>query len=34
MFPDFAISKPYKERYPGVGFVLTLINGCMDVENP
>lgn len=34
MFPDFAISKPYKERYPGVGFGLTLISGCRDVENP
>ena len=34
MFPEFAISKPYMERYPGVGFGLTLISGCRDVENP
>ena len=34
MFPEFSLSQKYVERYPGVGFGLTLISGCKDVENP
>jgi len=34
MFPEFALSHKYAQRYPGVGFGLTLISGCRDVENP
>jgi DNA/RNA-binding domain of Phe-tRNA-synthetase-like protein len=34
MFPEFSFSKKYVQRYPGVGFGLTLISGCRDVENP
>ncbi len=34
MFPDFTLSQKYIECYPGVGFGLTLISGCRDVENP
>ena len=34
MLPQFSISEKYVLQYPGVGFGLTLINGCRDVENP
>ena len=34
MFPEFSLSQKYIECYPGVGFGLTLISGCRDVENP
>jgi DNA/RNA-binding domain of Phe-tRNA-synthetase-like protein len=34
MFPVFALSQKYAQRYPGVAFGLTLISGCRDVENP
>lgn len=34
MFPQFSISEKYVLQYPGVGFGLTLISGCRDVENP
>ncbi len=34
MFPEFSLSKNYVTHYPGVGFGLTLISGCRDVENP
>ena len=34
MFPEFALSQKYTQRYPGVGFGLTLISGCREVENP
>ena len=34
MFPEFSLSQKYVERYPGVGFGLTLISDCKDVENP
>jgi DNA/RNA-binding domain of Phe-tRNA-synthetase-like protein len=34
MFPKFSMSAKYQERYPGVGFGLTLINGCQNHENP
>jgi DNA/RNA-binding domain of Phe-tRNA-synthetase-like protein len=34
MFPEFSLSKNYVQHYPGVGFGLTLISGCKDVENP
>jgi len=34
VFPEFALSKKYREQYPGVGFGLTLISGCRDMENP
>ncbi len=34
MFPEFTISNKYMERYPGVGFGLTLISDCKNVENP
>jgi DNA/RNA-binding domain of Phe-tRNA-synthetase-like protein len=30
----FSMSDRYKERYPGVGFGLTLITGCQDAANP
>ena len=33
MFPEFALSRKYKEQYPGVGFGLTLISGCREKEN-
>lgn len=33
MFPEFNLSHKYVQRYPGVGFGLTLISGCRDVEN-
>jgi DNA/RNA-binding domain of Phe-tRNA-synthetase-like protein len=33
-FRDFSITDAYKERYPGVGFGLTLISGCANPENP
>ncbi|MDX1709295.1 MAG: hypothetical protein R3274_11885 [Desulfobacterales bacterium] len=34
MFPEFLMSDKYQERYPGVGFGLTLITGCRNHENP
>lgn len=34
MFPDFCMSQEYTERYPGIGFGLTLISGCNDHPNP
>jgi DNA/RNA-binding domain of Phe-tRNA-synthetase-like protein len=34
MFPEFSMSAKYRERYPGVGFGLTLITGCRNHENP
>jgi len=34
VFPEFSISDKYVERYPGVGFGLTLISGCRDIDNP
>ncbi len=34
MFPEFSISTQYREKYPGVGFGLTLISGCQNHENP
>ena len=34
MFPEFCMSTQYRERYPGVGFGLTLISGCQNHENP
>ena len=34
MFPEFTLSEKYVAQYPGVGFGLTLISGCSDVENP
>ena len=34
MFPEFCISTQYREKYPGVGFGLTLISGCQNHENP
>jgi DNA/RNA-binding domain of Phe-tRNA-synthetase-like protein len=34
VFPEFSISKTYKEKYPDVGFGLTLISGCKNFINP
>jgi len=34
MFPEFCMSTQYREKYPGVGFGLTLISGCQNHENP
>ena len=34
MFPKFSMTAKYRERYPGVGFGLTLITGCQNHENP
>ena len=34
MFPEFTLSEKYVAQYPGVGFGLTLISGCGNVENP
>jgi hypothetical protein len=34
MLPKFSMSAQYQERYPGVGFGLTLITGCQNHENP
>ena len=34
MFPEFSLSQKYIQRYPGLGFGLTLINDCSDMENP
>jgi len=34
VFPDFCMSQEYTERYPGIGFGLTLISGCNDHPNP
>ena len=34
MFPKFSMTAKYQDRYPGVGFGLTLISGCQNHENP
>jgi DNA/RNA-binding domain of Phe-tRNA-synthetase-like protein len=34
MFPEFSMSPSYLDKYPGVGFGLTLISGCQNHENP
>jgi DNA/RNA-binding domain of Phe-tRNA-synthetase-like protein len=34
VLPKFSISKTYKEKYPNVGFGLTLISGCRNLANP
>lgn len=34
MIGDFSKSILYEEKYPGVGFGLTLITGCQNHENP
>lgn len=34
MFPDFSLSEKYQKTYPGVGFGLTLINGCREAAMP
>jgi DNA/RNA-binding domain of Phe-tRNA-synthetase-like protein len=34
MFSEFCMSTRYREKYPGVGFGLTLISGCQNHENP
>jgi len=34
MQPAFSITSKYLETYPGVGFGLTLITGCLDALNP
>ena len=34
MFPKFSMSTRYRQKYPGVGFGLTLISGCQNHENP
>lgn len=34
MFPEFCMSTRYREKYPGVGFGLTLISGCQNHQNP
>jgi DNA/RNA-binding domain of Phe-tRNA-synthetase-like protein len=34
MFPEFSMSAKYREKYPGVGFGLTLITGCRNHGNP
>jgi len=34
VFPEFVLSNKYMERYPGVGFGLTLVSGCRNIENP
>ncbi len=34
MFPEFSMSPAYIDKYPGVGFGLTLITGCQNHENP
>jgi DNA/RNA-binding domain of Phe-tRNA-synthetase-like protein len=34
VFPEFSISKTYKEKYPDAGFGLTLISGCRNFINP
>ncbi|MGD2184829.1 MAG: phenylalanine--tRNA ligase beta subunit-related protein [Desulfobacterales bacterium] len=34
MVPEFSMSPAYSDRYPGVGFGLTLITGCQNHENP
>ena len=31
---EFSISDAYKQKYPGVGFGLTLISGCRNATNP
>jgi DNA/RNA-binding domain of Phe-tRNA-synthetase-like protein len=33
-FRDFSITPAYRDRYPGVGFGLTLIRGCSNPANP
>jgi DNA/RNA-binding domain of Phe-tRNA-synthetase-like protein len=32
--PEFSISDAYRQKYPGVGFGLTLITGCRNAANP
>ncbi len=34
MFPKFSMSQKYNEKYPGLGFGLTLISACKDSPNP
>ena len=34
MIRNFSMLARYKEKYPGVGFGLTLISGCQNHENP
>ena len=34
IIPEFSISTAYRQKYPGVGFGLTLISGCRNVANP
>ncbi len=34
MFPEFNLSEKYVTQYPAVGFGLTLISDCRDIENP
>lgn len=34
MFPDFTISKAYRDTYPGIGFGLALIAECHDALDP
>jgi DNA/RNA-binding domain of Phe-tRNA-synthetase-like protein len=34
MLPEFSMSPTYLEKYPGVGFGLTLISECRDADNP
>jgi DNA/RNA-binding domain of Phe-tRNA-synthetase-like protein len=34
LFPEFTLSNKYVERYAGVGFGLTLVSGCSNIENP
>ena len=34
MIRNFCMSARYEEKYPGVGFGLTLISGCQNHENP
>lgn len=34
MIRKFSMSARYEEKYPGVGFGLTLISGCQNHENP
>lgn len=33
-FRNFSVSPAYREKYPGVGFGLTLVRGCTNPENP
>jgi DNA/RNA-binding domain of Phe-tRNA-synthetase-like protein len=34
VFPQFSKSESYRQKYPGVGFGLTLISGCRNFTNP